>query len=324
MLILHLKKKAYDFPSEWNELSPEQYIYLTKLLRLYQQGILKAGEVRVMYFLKVAGLIPRRFRKKEKEDLYSENVYRASNMIGFFFKLVYHNQKAFDNLDPELQKLILRTDPDDLPDKPEIRAARKLNRHLEVDAIFPNNLLPVLPGTKLKGFRFNLDNEFLDTSITASQYVDAYSVFEVWAERNDRNSLNLMAAILYQGDSYSSKKAHEQLPIIEKLPEDVKYGVMLNFMAIHLFMSKRTKYAILFSGTGSDKKGKISLGFHDSIYSLIKAGYGDVENDNLVKFLDLMLKELKDSVKALHDMDMKLDEIASKTKLTALQVKSLI
>ena len=105
---------------------------------------------------------------------------------------------------------------------------------------------------------------------------------------------------------------------------EIKQAILMNYMAIHIFLSQKTKYAILFSGTGTDKKGKITLGFHDSIYSLIKAGYGDVEKMNLVKFLDLMLKELKDSVKVLHDNEMSLQDIAAKSKLTVQQVKSLI
>lgn len=324
MLTLHLNKKKYQFNNEWEELSPEQFIYLTSLLRLYQSGILSSDEVRVMYFLKIAGLMPRRFRKKEKEELFSENVFRAASMINFFFKYVYENQKAFDKLDPELQEMITRNDPDLLKDTAEIRAVRKLKRYLDVDMIFPYNLIPVIPGTKLEGYIFKLENEFVNTSMTAAQYVDAYSVFERWSKENNPESLDLMVSVLYQGENYSAKKAHEILPEVKKLPGDVKFAVMINYMAIHLFMAQRTKYAILFSGSGTDKTGKISLGFHDSIYSLIKAGYGDVENTNLIKFLDLMLKELKDGVKALHDAEMKLEDIASKSKLTITQVNSLL
>jgi len=325
MLELWLNDKQYGFPNQWEELSQEQYIYLAGLLRKYHLGILSAGEVRVHYFLKVAGLMPRRIRKAEKERLFSENVYRAASMINFFFKYVYQNKKSFAQFDPELQQQLAHMDPDDMPDSPDVRAARKMKRQLEVNAVFACNLVTSLPGAySMKPYRFNLEDDFLDTSLTASQYVDAYSVFEMWAEHNKAKSLDLLVAILYQDKDYSSEKAYKRIDLAARIPSEIKHAILLNYMAIHLFLSQKTKYAILFTGTGTDKKGNITLGFHDSIYSLIKSGYGEVEKMNLVKFLDLMLKELKDSVKMLHENEMKLEDIAAKAKLTVSQVKSLL
>jgi len=324
MLDLYLKKKKYSFPNEWKELTPEQFIYLTGLLRTFEQKLLTEEEVRIMYFLKVAGLLPRRFRKTEKRELYSENVYRAAVQLNFFFKYVYEDKKAFEKLSPDLQELLTRNDPDNLPNEPDIRAARKLKRAMHVNSIFAHNLIPDLPGTKLKGYRFNLKKNFLDTTLTAAQYVDAYAVFEQWAKSNDEDSLNLMCAILYQKEDYSTEMSHKLVDQLSRVDYNTKFAVMINYIAIHLFMAQKTKYTILFGGSGSDKAGKISLGFHDSIYSLIKAGYGKVESMNLVKFLDLMLKELKDAVKSLHDAEISLPDIASKTKLSIEQVKSLL
>ena len=325
MLTLCLNDKEYEFPNSWEELTQDQYIYLCGLLRKYHQGILNAGEVRIHFFLYVANLKPRRIRRAEKEQLFSENVYRAASMIGFFFKWVYENKKSFANFSKELQGQLTHTDPEDLPDNVNVRAARKMKRYMEVDAVFARNLVPGIPGFKtLKAYRFILEDNFLDTSLTAAQYVDAYSVFENWAEENESKTLDLMCAILYQDKDYSSKRAYESIEVVRRIPIEIKQAILLNYMAIHVFLSQRTKYTILFSGTGTDKKGKITLGFHDSIYSLIKAGYGDVEKMNLVKFLDLMLKELMDSVQLLHDNEMKLEDIASKAKLSVAQVKSLI
>lgn len=324
MLDLYLNKNKYSFPNEWKELTPEQFIYLTGLLRSYQFGQLKSDEVRMLYFLNIAGLMPRRFRKAEREEMFSENVYRAAVQLNFFFKYVYEDEKAFSNLKPELQAMITKNDPNDLPDDADIKAARKLKRHIEINANFALNLIPELPKTKLKGYTFELKKDFLNTSFIAAQYVDAYAVFEIWSTKNDEESLDLMCAILYQDKDYSSERAHKLVELTSQREYLLKYAVMVNYMAIHLFLAQSTKYSILFGGSGSDKEGKISLGFHDSIYSLIKAGYGKVEDMNLVKFLDLMLKELKDGVMALHGMDTSLPDIAKKTKLTINQVKSLI
>jgi len=325
MLTLCLNDKEYEFTNSWEELTQDQFIYLVDLLSKYHQGILDAGEVRIHYFLKVAGLKPRRIRKAEREQLFSENVYRAASMINFFFKWVYTNKKSFANFPTELQEQLTHADPEDLPDSVDVRAARKMKRYLEVDAVFARNLVTKIPGIhSMKAYRFTLEDDFLDTSLTAAQYVDAYSVWESWSERNDSKTLDLLCAILYQEKNYSSERAHNRLELAGTISMKIKQAIVLNFMAIHVFFSQRTKYAILFSGTESDKKGKISLGFHDSIYSLIKAGYGDVEKMDLVKFLDLMLKELKDSVKTLHDNEMKIEDIAAHAKLTVPQVNSLI
>jgi len=326
MLELYLNDNKYEFPNSWEELSQEQFICLSDLLHKYQKGEITAGDVRVKYFLQVAGLRPRRIRRAEQEHLFSENVYRACRMISFFFKWRYQNEKSFAGFAPELQQELLHTDPEDMEPTPEVRVARKMKRYMEVDACFARNLVPdIRVNRKISAYRLILEKNILNTSFTAAQYVDAYSVFENWSKDGSMDSLDLLVAILYQEKDYSADRAHENSKIIRwRFPENLKRAILLNYMAIHVFMSSRTKYAILFSGTETDRKGKITLGFHDSIYSLIKAGYGDVEEMNLVKFLDLMLKELRDGVVLLHENDMKIEDIAQKMKLTVHQVKSLI
>lgn len=325
MLELYLKDKKHKFVNCWDELSQDQFVYLADLLRKYHSGILDAGEVRVLFFLKVAGLKPRRIRKAEREQLFTENVYRAASMINFFFKYEYKNTKSFRSFPKELQEQLLHTDPENLPDDVNVRAARKMKRFLEVEAVFGRNLVTELPGIhSMKAYRFKIENEFVDTSLTAAQYVDAYAVFESWSRENEVKKLDLLCAILYQEKNYSGEVAHQRVELARTIPPEIKTAIVLNYMAIHLFFAQRTKYAILFTGTETDKTGKISLGFHNSIYSLIKAGYGEVEKVGLIKFLDLMLKELQDGVQALHDSEMKIEDIASKTKLTISQIKSLL
>lgn len=324
MLELYLNDNKYEYPNQWDELTQDQFIYLSNLLHQYQQGLIDAGEVKVHYFLHVSGLKPRRIRKAEREQLFSENVFMACSFINFFFKWKYQNEKSFATFPPELQDDLLHTDPDDMEETQDVKAARRMKRHLELDACFAKNLIPDLRGNRrVNAYRFNLDQDFLDTSLTAAQYVDAYSVFESWTKDGSPSSLDLLVAILYQDKDYSSEMAYKNRDVVKGHPEEIKRAILLNFMAIHVFMSQRTKYAILFTGTGSDKKGKITLGFHDSIYGLIKAGYGDVEKMNLVKFLDLMLKELRDGVVMLKENDMKLEEIAKKMNLSVSQVNQL-
>jgi len=325
MLTLYLKKKKYQFPNSWEKLTQEQFIYLAGLLRDYHLGILDAGEVRIRYFLMVAGLKPRRIRRAEREQLFTENVYRAASKINFFFKYEYENKKSFHNFPKELQEQLQHTDPEELPASVEVRAARKMKRSREVDVVFARNLVTELPGIhSMKAYRFNMENGFVDTSLTAAQYVDAYSVFESWSEKNEVMKLDLLCAILYQDKDYSSEKAYSRVELARTLSPEIKVAVVLNYMAIHVFFAQRTKYAILFTGTETDKTGKISLGFHNSIYSLIKAGYGDVEKMNLVKFLDLMLKELQDGVQAMHASEMKMEDIAAKSKLSIPQIIALL
>lgn len=324
MYEFYLNDNKYAVVNAWEELSQDQFIYLADLLWRYQQGEIDAGEVRIQFFLYVSGLKPRRIRRAEREQLYCENVFRICQHMDFFFKWKYKNQKAFEAFPPELQERLLHTDPEDMEESANIRAARKLKRHLEIDACFAKNLIPDLKGNvRVQAYRFILTDQFLDTSLTAAQYVDAVTVFDNWSKKPTAESLNLLVAILYLAGKYTSEQAYKNVEIIARYPEKVKRAILLNFMALHLFLSQQTQYAILFTGTGTDSKGKINLGFHESLYSLEKVGYSNVEDMDLVKFLQVMVKELKDAVQTMHANEMKIEEIAKKVKLPIRDVRKL-
>ena len=50
--------KKYQYPSQWEELSPEQYLMLVLLLLEFMQGNISAQEVRLAYFLNVSNVNP--------------------------------------------------------------------------------------------------------------------------------------------------------------------------------------------------------------------------------------------------------------------------
>ncbi len=65
----------------------------------------------------------------------------------------------------------------------------------------------------------------------------------------------------------------------------------------------------------------------DSLYSLSKAGYGDIENlkkMSLIEMLNLLVKELRDAVHSLQGMEKSPTEIVEATKLSLDQVTFLM
>lgn len=331
MTDLYLKRKKYSFPDAWDELKPDQFIGLVTLLHQYEIGEISADQVRQLYFLMVAGLKPRRIRKTEKAELFAENIVRAARHFRFFFCYEYAKQKSFSKMDPDIREKLRRFDPDELEQVPEVRAAAKMEREIRIDAVFGANLIPVLhhAGSIFPGYVFKLKEDILETTFTAGQYVDAVSVFQDYSKKPSETYLDLLIGILYQR-KYSSSRAHQLGPVFRNLPAVTRQAILFNFAAVHTFMASRSKYHILFAGSCAKETdvSKASLiGFHDSIYSLSKAGYGstsDLEKEHLVTFLDLMLKELRDAAAALKESGAKLPEISRKMKLTVAQIKQLI
>jgi len=112
------------------------------------------------------------------------------------------------------------------------------------------------------------------------------------------------------------------------VPIDVKQAVFFNFQAIQLFLQKYTDYGILWWNSGEKpKKNESGLGMGESLYSLSKAGYGDIrvlKKMSLIEMLNLMVKELRDAVQSLQAMEKSPTEIVVATKHSLDQVTFLM
>jgi hypothetical protein len=316
--------KKYHYPNQWEELSPEQYLMLIILLLEFMQGNIGAQEVRLAYFLNVSNINPKAIIKRNR-NRFHENMFRISRTLNFMFRYEYP-AGALDEIEPELRKALGKTLPNDLPDHVELQYVKKLKRQTLPDFVFAKNLLPEIEinGKKYSGYIFELHDEIIHATLTAEQYVNANLLYGKYIDARNPSYLDMLVATLY------CPKGADAISFAEtasKLDHIAKQAVFICFQAIQTFLATRTKYAILWNRKPADKKDKFSLGLSDSIYSLSSAGYGsltEVAQMPLTAFFDLLLKNIIDAVKTLHDMKIKKDEIAEKTGLSLTQINKII
>ena len=167
------------------------------------------------------------------------------------------------------------------------------------------------------GFRMNRIGEVLNTDLPAGDFIDATTLHDQYMKSGSEEILNQMVSLLYK------------LPegVAASIPAGTRAAILFNFRAILLFLTHQTQYGILWKAGKTNQDEKISIGFVDSLYSLAKAGYGDttrLKTISVVEFLDLLLKEVIDTVKTLKDAKMDLTKIAEVTKLSLNQIQSIL
>lgn len=307
MLDFELNDNTYSCPDSWEELSPEQYLFLSDLLLQYSIGKLSVSELRIQFFCYLMDI---KFKRLPKTELAYENIYLLSRQLTFMFKIEYENKDQFVFFDAETQEMFTRFLPEDLYPSPETEMAQRMKCHFVIDATFSKNLLPEAGG--VKGYAFAATNGFVATTLTAAQYVQATTLYGAYVESGSAEQLIMLAESLYpKGKNFTDAELH---------------GILLNFQAIQSFLYQ-TKYGILWKRKGTSTKNKLSVGLADSIYTLSTEGYGshnEVKNYNLITYLDLLLKQLIDSVKLLNSYELKLPEIAEKTGLSIEQINAIV
>ena len=265
--------KKYQYPNQWEELSPEQYLMLVMLLLEFMQGNISAQEVRLAYFLNVSDIRPKAVTKRNRER-FNENLFRITRTMNFMFRYEYPDG-ALDELDPKLREALIKTLPGDLPDHVELQYVKKLKRQTLPDFVFAKNLLPEIKiaGKTYPGYCFELHDEIIHTTLTAEQYVNTNLLYGKYIDTRNPSYLDTLVATLYcpkESDAISFAKT---ISLIDNI---TKQAVFICFQAIQTFLATRTKYAMLWNRKPADKNDKFSLGLSDSIYSLSSAGYGSL------------------------------------------------
>jgi len=252
--------------------------------------------------------------------------------VNFYLMIRYKNEKAFNNLSEGTRIKLHKWLPEDLEQTPEIRAASKLEKFFIIDAVFGKNILTCLNiGKKsYSGYLFYIVGGVAQTSLTAMQYSEAQNLVAKYYRSPDPELLNLICAILYQV-CYNEQKVRDLARIFADLSELQKQAVLVNFCAISSFIIKKTKYSILFDRpkqTATVKKHTdFYLGLAENIYQLSKRGYGNtelMENANLFKFFDIMIKEMADTACELKHSGKKPGEIAEIMNLSIEQLNKLL
>lgn len=320
MIKLALGKNSYSFPEYWHELKPQQYLLLCQQLFDYINEKISIDEARARWFCSMIGI---EFKPKDdKNDLLWENIYRISREFTFFTKIEY--SKSISGIDKDLRKKLYKYPPEEInSDEPMLRWAKKLKYQYILDATFAKNLLPSIQvGEKrVYGYRCKLIGNLLDTGLTAQQFIDAGTALDEYSKSKDESHLDLLISILYKSE----------LQQLKKLDPVTKFAVLLNYQAFVSFLIKKTKYSIIWHrepGKKSNKnKNRYEVGAGESLYSMAKLGYGTIEElseINLMRYLDLLLKNINDSVNTLDQYKVSIVEIAERTGLSVLLVNEIL
>jgi hypothetical protein len=317
---------SHQVKNKWEELSSSEYLAVLDYIVLFMSGKMSLVELRQMVFLLLTGLRHRLHKDPEKATQQADNISRIAREFTFMFKIIYENQKSFTKLKKEVREQLARKLPSELEQTPEVRWAETAKKEVSIDLVFCKNLLPEIGRRRhvIKGYSFEVEENILITSLTAAQFIDAQTVASEIQESGKEHLLDLLAAILYCPAPYDSQEAAKLAKELKALDARVKKAIYINFNAIQAYLFTRTKYAILFNAPDTKKKPKHNLGLGAVAHSLIKAGYSDVENSNLVKFFELMYTELISTVTGLHKTGLSIDKISEQTGLSYKTINEII
>lgn len=321
---------CYQLKNSWEELTIKQYIALLDLIVLFMAGELSLRHFRLKLFALISGVSLRLHPDHEKTDQQCENIWRISQQLTFPLQVKYKNEKSLLKLKKEVRDQLSRYLPFELEQTPEVRWAEKADKKIMPDIVFAANLVPVIGRRRhiFKGYTFEVSDGILTTSLTTAQFIDAQTVANEIQETGKENLLNMLVAILYC-TSYDAQQAALMAKKLDWLDMTTKKAIFINFNAIQSFLCTRTKYRILFHAPAPEReavegKKKNLLGLGSVAHSLIKAGYGDIENSNLVKFFEIMYSDLISNVTTLSRQGHPIDKIAEMTGLSLSKINQIL
>lgn len=327
IVITYKKNKQIEIPNSWEELTVEQYLNVSSLLFEFYSSKSNLNDFRISVLKKIINYKRSKKRiSKDSQEQIDSNLYLLSEQMRFPVKPSYKDPELLTVLDPELQKRLSEVFPFEIYDPeflPELEMVRTRLEYLPViNFNMKRNLLPEfkLNGINYYGPVFNIDiNNVVETDIKALEFVDAYSYYKMFIETSDIQYLRNLTAILYRQnrDKYSTFDSQISSKNFHELDLSILQAVFLLFENTRVYITELSPYKLIFSGTNKDEE-KLNLGIGDTIYNLSKAGYGslqDVENMVLSDYLNLLMKQIIDSVRNMRDMKMKDHEIADKLEI---------
>lgn len=322
---------TYQIKNSWEELNAREYQLILNEILLFMSGGITLAQFRIKVFLHLSGLKPMLRLKTNQADQQAENIYRMARLITFPLRIEYENSKALEKMEKHTSELLYRYLPDEIEQTPETRWAEKAKKAIKPDLIFSRNLIPTIGRRRhtYKGYTFDVDDNILTTSLTTSQFIDAQVIAGEIEKTGKESLLNLLVAILYTDGFYKSQHSVSLAKTLGWLDLETKKAIFINFNAIQTYLCTRTKYSILFNAPSPERaavegKPKHNLGLGTAAHSLIKSGYGDIENSNLVKFFEIMYSELVGNVVGLHKQGKTIDEISEATGLSYSKINQII
>lgn len=328
MITIYLGEKPYLFPDRWEELTQDQYLTLVELITRYHAGGITMCQLRVEWFMKIAGLEGVKVPRKRRE-LFTDNVLTASRQFDFFYRLDYSG--GIDSLSAENRKLLLKIPPDEInTSDSEIRYARTLEYSYRIDAVWAGNLIPSIQladGRSLAGWTASAGVGTLTTSLTSKQYTLGYDLLSLVSSGGGRPAMAMLTALLYGADHDDAGT----MALIGELPDRVLDGVVLNFQAFVSFVFSRTHFSILWN-TGGKSVGEkadrsVSLAMSDAMYAICKSGYGDyetVERMPMMTYLNIVRADFIQSIRSMSESGTEIDKIADRTHLPIKTIKQIL
>ena len=289
MIDITIDNKVYTVPNRWDELSPSQYIALSKQLSIFQSGGISLDMCRVAWLQDILSLPSAKVGFCDRDD-YTRNMVFMADKVDFFYYYQY-DKEVIKLLPPEVRLLVRKKHPEYLAASPERTYLLRGDIVLQVDNYIDRNLLPSIQvgdggdGGGVKGWCADSINahDFLLCADLISQLADNSNIID--------DIVELLYPQAVQG------WAHE-------LDIEVKYAVLFNFQCFSNYLFNRTRFRVLFTPSKDKKSGRSELTLNiDNLYTLSKKGYGsaiELEAITMNQYLTLLLGELIDTARTMH------------------------
>lgn len=181
------------------------------------------------------------------------------------------------------------------------------SRVADITISLSENLLPTLRG--VKGYSFLREpSGRMDCSLTAEQYIDSLELMQAYHTTHHVGALENMVQTLYPG--------------IRKATADEVWAVYYNFRGIINWIRNIPSYALIFTTdepeTQDGGQRRSPVGLASSIYSLAKAGYGDINTIKdlpLFSYLAILMQQTIESIRTLAASNMKPIQISERLHL---------
>jgi hypothetical protein len=315
-----LRDETCTIPNRWEDLTPDVFKYLFSLLMQMAAGRLAPAMVRILYVCHVLGIN----HEKIKDPAAIDNIKMLAYRVTFPISIVYpDNNAALSELPPDLREAARKIPPERLPQSAMTKYLRRLDYRFVIDDCFCAQLIPSvnIAGKSCQGYTVNTAFDNLTCNLTALQYIEARQLIG-----HPKETLPLMASILYHPLPYDSLSAHKAAASFTKLPEQTLLAIAFNFQAFTNYLFTRTHFSLLTKGK-EDKKSPIATGALESLYSLSADGLGDMDTVcrmNIIQYLTVLRKKTIEFVKSLACAEKKLTEIEKLTGLPLPIIKQII
>ncbi|MDR2917628.1 MAG: hypothetical protein LBV74_22785 [Tannerella sp.] len=315
-----LRDETHSITNSWEKLSPETFEYLFSLLMQMAAGQLAPAMVRILYVCDVLGINYR----KIKDPAAVENINKLAYQVTFPISIVYpDNNAVLSELPPDLRDMARKVPPDRLPQSAMTKYLQRLEYHFVIDNCFCAQLIPAISvgGKTLPGYAVNTEFDNLTCNLTALQYIEAKQLIG-----RSKDTLPLMASILYHPHPYDSLSAHKAAASFAELPEQTLLAIAFNFQSFTNYLFTKTHFSLLTKGK-DEKKSPIATGALESLYNMSQDGLGDmntVSQMNIIQYLTVLRKKTIEFVKSLSQAEKKLTEIEKITGLPLSIIKQIV